>query len=258
MRKPLLSLRVFVRESVSQLKAGMPFSPRPADKMRILIVDDDVRLADVLRRSLAESGHVVDVEHNGETGETAALDGLYDAIILDVMLPGKDGLTVLQRLRHADVRTPILMLTARDTIQDVVVGLDAGADDYLRKPFDLEELEARLRTIRRRDGPHPNRILRVADVELDLATMTVRRAGRTISMTARETAFLEYFMRHSGQVVTRRMIEDALWERERDSGASNVIDVFIRRLRAKLTQGEETPLIHTVRGEGYRFASLDF
>lgn len=225
--------------------------------MRILIVEDDSRLADVLRRGLTESGHVIDIETDGEAGEAAAHGGVYDAIILDVMLPRKSGLSVARALRATDIHTPILMLTARDTTHDIVEGLDAGADDYLCKPFMFEELEARLRTIMRRQAPNPGKILRVADLRLDLATLEVRRGERTISMTVREIAFLEYFMRNAGRVVTRPMIEDALWDRERDSGSSNVIDVFIRRLRAKLTQGDEPSLIHTVRGAGYRFGPLD-
>jgi DNA-binding response OmpR family regulator len=224
--------------------------------MRLLIVEDDAALADVIRRGLTESGHVVDVARDGESGETAALSGMYDAVVLDVMLPGKDGFAVARALRSALNATPILMLTARDTTQDIVAGLDAGADDYLRKPFAFAELEARLRTLLRREVANPGKLLCVEDVELDLATHDVRRGTRDVTLTIREVAFLEYLMRHAGHIVTRRMIEDALWEDDRDSGASNVIDVFIRRLRAKLTQGDERPLIHTVRGMGYRFGSL--
>jgi DNA-binding response OmpR family regulator len=225
--------------------------------MRILIVEDDVRLADVLRRGLSESGHVVDVEVDGVAGEAAAKGGAYDAIVLDVMLPRKDGVAVARALRVAEIRTPILMLTARDTSGDVVTGLDAGADDYVRKPFDFEELEARLRTLMRRTETNPGKHLTIADLDLDLATRTVHRAGRRVVLTTRELAFLEFFMRNSGRLITRPMIEDALWERDRESGASNVIDVYVRRLRAKLTENGEPPLIHTVRRAGYRFGPLD-
>jgi DNA-binding response OmpR family regulator len=225
--------------------------------MRILIVEDDARLSDVLRRGLAESGHIVDVESDGEAGEAAAQAAAYDAIVLDVMLPRKDGFAVARGLRASGVQTPILMLTARDTTADVVTGLDTGADDYLRKPFDFEELEARLRSVLRRKETNPGKVLRVADVELDLATRTVRRGGRALAMTTREIAFLELFMRHAGRLISRRTIEDALWERDRESGASNVIDVYVRRLRAKLSEHGESPLIHTVRRAGYRFGSLD-
>jgi DNA-binding response OmpR family regulator len=227
--------------------------------MRILIVEDDVRLADVLRRGLAESGHVVDVEADGQAGESTATEGAYDAIVLDVMLPRKDGIAVARALRAAKIRTPILMLTARDASGDVVTGLDAGADDYVRKPFDFEELEARLRTLMRRGETNPGKHLTVAGLELDLdlATRIVHRDGRRLVLTTRELAFLEFFMRNSGRLITRPMIEDALWERDRESGASNVIDVYVRRLRAKLTDNGESQLIHTVRRAGYRFGPLD-
>ena len=227
------------------------------ETVRILIVEDDVRLADVLRRGLAESGHIVDLERDGDSGEAAAQGSAYDAIVLDVMLPQKDGFAVARALRAGGVRTPILMLTARDATEDVVAGLDGGADDYLRKPFDFEELEARLRTLMRRTDTNPGKLLRVADVQLDLATRTARRGERALALTTREVAFLEYFMRHAGRLITRPMIEDALWERDRESGASNIIDVYVRRLRAKLTEHGESPLIHTVRRAGYRFGPLD-
>jgi DNA-binding response OmpR family regulator len=220
--------------------------------MKILVIEDDVRLAEVIRRGLAESGHIVDAEHDGITGEHAACAGAYDAIILDGMLPGKDGLDVARSLRSAGIGTPILMLTARDTAEEIVRGLDAGADDYVRKPFVFSELEARLRSITRRPPSIGSDILCVADVRLDLATRRVRRGDVDLELTARETAFLEYLMRNAGRLVTRAMIEDALWERDRESG-SNVIEVYIRRLRTKLSPSGEPPLIETVRRSGYRF-----
>jgi DNA-binding response OmpR family regulator len=219
--------------------------------LKILVVEDDVFLGDVLRRGLAESGHVVDVERDGDAGERAALAGSYDALLLDVMLPRKDGLAVARALRDAGVTTPILMLTARDTVADTVAGLDAGADDYLRKPFVFDELEARLRSITRRDPVPAREELRVADLVMDLRTRTVARGTRQIVLSARETAFLEYLMRNAGRLVTRPMLEDALWERDRDT-ESNVIEVYVRRLRLKLSAAGEAPLIHTVRGAGYR------
>ena len=222
--------------------------------MKILVVEDDASLADVLRRGLAEGGHVVDVERDGDGGERAARDGHYDAILLDVNLPRRDGLAVARALRAAEVGTPILMLTARDTVGDTVAGLDAGADDYLRKPFVFDELEARLRSITRRDPAPARDELRVGDLAMDLRARTVTRGERAIALSARETAFLEYFMRNAGILITRRMLEDALWERDRDT-ESNVIEVYVRRLRLKLTAGGGTPLIHTVRGAGYRFGS---
>jgi two-component system, OmpR family, response regulator len=222
--------------------------------MKLLVVEDDPSLADVLRRGLAESGHVVDVERDGIEGERVARDGGYDAIVLDIMLPNKDGLGVARTLRDAGVRTPILMLTARDTVDDIVAGLNAGADDYLRKPFVFDELEARLRSITRRDPAPPRDELRIGDLVMDLRTRVVRRGERHIPLSARETAFLEYLMRNAGLVVTRPMLEDALWERDRDT-ESNVIEVYIRRLRLKLSADGEPQLIHTVRGAGYRFGT---
>jgi two-component system OmpR family response regulator len=220
--------------------------------LKILVVEDDASLADILRRGLAESGHVVDVEHDGAAGERAARAGSYDALLLDVMLPRKNGLAVARALRDAGITTPILMLTARDTVADTVAGLDAGADDYLRKPFVFDELEARLRSITRRDPVPAREELRVADLVMDLRTRTVARGARSIALSARETAFLEYLMRNAGRIVTRPMLEDALWERDRDT-ESNVIEVYVRRLRLKLSASGEAPLIHTVRGAGYRF-----
>ena len=222
--------------------------------MKLLVIEDDPSLADVLRRGLSESGHVVDVERDGTAGERIALDGTYDAILLDVMLPGKDGLAVARALRDGGIHTPILMLTARDTVDDIVTGLDAGADDYLRKPFVFDELEARLRSITRRDPVPARDALQVDDVVMDLRTRIVARGGRRIALSARETAFLEYLMRNAGRVVTRPMLEDALWERDRET-ESNVIEVYIRRLRRKLSPADEPQLIHTVRGAGYRFGT---
>jgi DNA-binding response OmpR family regulator len=224
--------------------------------VRILVVEDDQRLADLLRRGLSEIGHVVDVEPDGVRGETLAKEGMYDAVILDVMLPSKDGFAVTRALRDADVRTPILILTARDTTDDIVVGLDAGADDYLRKPFVFQELEARLRSVARREPAAMRTELRCDDLTMDLATRRVSRGGRDIVLTARELAFLEFLMRNERLLITREMLEDALWERRRDT-ASNVIEVYIRRLRAKLGGDGERPLIHTVRGAGYRFGADD-
>ncbi len=222
--------------------------------MKILVVEDDTRLAEVLRRGLAESGHVVDVEHDGERGRSSAVGGDYDAVILDIMLPRRDGLSIVREMRRLAVRTPVLMLTSRDTTDDVIGGLDAGADDYLRKPFVFRELDARLRSIARRADAPPQTELKACDVVLDLATRRVRRAGVPIELTARETAFLEYFMLNAGLLLTRPMIEDALWERDRET-ESNIIEVYVRRLRAKLSPNGEPNLILTVRGAGYRFGN---
>jgi two-component system OmpR family response regulator len=221
--------------------------------MRLLVVEDDLRLCDVLRRGLCEQGHVVDVAHDGEQGQTWAQGAPYDAVILDVNLPKRDGLSVVRSLREQRVRTPVLILTSRDTADDVIAGLDAGADDYLRKPFVFGELEARLRSVVRRNSAHVvSAEIAVGDVRLDLASRLVTRGERRIELTTRETGFLEYFMRNAGRLLTRRMIEDALFGRESDA-TSNVVEVYVSRLRAKLTAGGEPQILHTVRGAGYRF-----
>ncbi|MBV8163090.1 MAG: response regulator transcription factor [Candidatus Eremiobacteraeota bacterium] len=220
--------------------------------MRLLIVEDDVRLCDVLRRGLMEQGHIVDDAHDGETGEHYAMGGDYDAIVIDIQLPRRDGLSVVRRLREAGMPTPTLILTSRDAPSDVIAGLDAGADDYLRKPFVFGELEARLRSITRRSGSQlPALELRVHDLTLDLAARRVRRREREIELTRRELAFLEYFMRNANRIVTRRMLEDAMFDRESDV-ESNVVDVYVSRLRAKIATAGELQLLHTVRGVGYR------
>ena len=218
--------------------------------MRLLIVEDDERLRDVIRRGLEEQGHVVEQAADGIAAESMAPDGDYDAIILDLNLPGRDGLTVLRSLRASKIGTPVVILTSRDTTEDIIEGLDAGADDYVRKPFVFRELEARLRSASRREGVPVATVLEVEDVRLDLASRRVTRAGREIALTARELAFLEYFMRNAGRVLTRTMIEIALWDRASEN-SSNVVDVYMRRLRMKI-DAAGSPLLHTVRGIGYR------
>ena len=221
--------------------------------MHLLIVEDDARLCDVLRRGLGESGHVIETVANGEDAQAWALERAYDAIVLDVNLPRRDGLSVVRTLREQKVRTPVLLLTSRDTADDVVEGLDAGADDYLRKPFVFGELEARLRSIvRRRDETQLTAELRYEDVIIDQRSRLASRGRRDLDLTSRELAFLEYFLRNAERLVTRPMIEDALFERESET-TSNVVDVYVSRVRAKLTAGGEPQLLHTVRGAGYRF-----
>jgi two-component system OmpR family response regulator len=219
--------------------------------MRILFVDDDERLANLVRRGLSESGHVVDCAHTGNAGIAFATQRTYDAIVLDVMMPEVDGFAVVRRLRESGLTTPVLFLTARDAPEDTIAGLDAGADDYLRKPFVFGELEARLRSIARRAAPPIDPVLVVGDLTFDQRTRRARRGTREIELSARESAFLEYFMRRPGQVLTRAGIEDELWTLDRAS-ASNVVDVYVGRLRAKLEAGGETRLLHTLRGAGYR------
>jgi two-component system copper resistance phosphate regulon response regulator CusR len=220
--------------------------------MKLLIVDDDETLAGFLNEGFTEEGHVVDIALDGIHGEYAATRGDYDAIVLDVMIPGKDGFSLLRSLRAKGIATPVLILTARDTVGDAIAGLDGGADDYLRKPFDFGELLARLRSITRREVAPVRLELRVEDLVFDLATRRVTLKGAEIQLTARETAYLEYFMRNAGLVVTRHMLEAALWNDELQA-TSNVIDVYVRRLRSKLNRDGRPSLFHTIRGAGYRF-----
>lgn len=222
--------------------------------MRLLIVEDDQRLADALRRGLEDDGHVVDCAGDGALARDLALDDGYDAIVLDLNLPGVDGLTVLRDVRARGITTPIVVATSRDETEDVVAGLDAGADDYVRKPFAFRELLARLRSVTRREAPPAPSILELGDLRFDLASRKVRRGSREMHLTARELAFLEYFMRNAGRVLTRPMIETALWDRTSET-TSNVVDVYVRRLRVKIDTDGEPPLFHTVRGIGYRMGT---
>jgi two-component system response regulator MprA len=216
---------------------------------RILVIEDDEAIVKVLRRGLAYEGYQVDAAYDGETGLVMARDHHPDLVILDLMLPGMDGLEVAQRLRTVD-NVPILILTAKDTVQDRVQGLDSGADDYLVKPFELEELLARVRALLRRTQQDRSPVLTFADLTLDTATRQAIRRGRTISLTAKEYDLLELFMRHPRQVLTREMIFDRVWGYD-FGGESNVLDVYIRYLRQKLEAGDEPRLIHTARGVGY-------
>jgi DNA-binding response OmpR family regulator len=222
--------------------------------MRILLVEDNRRLHTSLRESLEEDGYAVDSAFDGEEGEAFALAAPYDLIILDIMLPKKNGFQVCQELRNQRLRTPILMLTARDTVDDRVEGLDSGADDYLIKPFAMKELRARLRALLRRDQPEKTNLLRVADLILDPVNHRLERGGVSIDLTAREFTMLEYLMRNPNRLVTREMIESHVWNFDFVSG-SNVIDVYIRRLRRKMDDPFETKLLETVRGAGYRLTN---
>jgi DNA-binding response OmpR family regulator len=219
--------------------------------MRLLLVEDNKRLSDSLRRTLEDDGYAIDVAFDGPDGEEMGFMNIYDIIILDVMLPGKDGFQVCQALRNKRIRTPILMLTARDALEDRVLGLDSGADDYLVKPFEVDELRARIRALLRRESPVKTGILQVADLELDPALHTVKRMDQFIDLTAKEFSLLEYLMRHPNHLITREMAEDHLWSYEK-LVASNVVDVYIRRLRRKIDDGHDVKLLETVRGAGYR------
>jgi DNA-binding response OmpR family regulator len=222
--------------------------------MRVLVVEDDRRLAESLRRSLMESRMAVDVTHNGQDGLEAASTTPYDVIVLDLMLPLLDGLEVARRLREHKVDTPILMLTARDGVDDRVAGLEAGADDYLVKPFALREVVARLRALTRRHVPNRKAELRAGKVLLDTAAHTLTVDGREVDMTAKEFAILEYFLLNQGRLLTRSQILEHAWDYDFDGGR-NLIEVYIGRLRKKLIEaGAEDPFI-TIRGSGYRYAA---
>jgi len=218
--------------------------------VRILLVEDDRKVASFIRKGLMEEGHAVDVAPDGETGLAMGLDRPHDIIVLDVMLPGKSGVQVVRELRQAKVATPVLLLTARDAVEDKVQGLDAGADDYLTKPFAFAELLARVRALLRRGATTQVPLIQVADLTLDPARRTVKRGGEPIPLTNREFALLEYFMRNPGRVLTRTMITEHVWDYSFDS-ATNVIDVYVNYLRRKIDAGRERKLIHTVRGVGY-------
>jgi heavy metal response regulator len=219
--------------------------------MRILVVEDEPKVASFLRQGLEEEGYAVDVATDGTAAEELALGGTtYDLVILDVMLPKQDGFAVLRTLREHRMMTPVLMLTARDSVPDRVTGLDQGADDYLTKPFAFEELLARVRVLLRRGAAQRAPVLELADLRLDPATRQVTRGARKISLTAREFALLEYFLRNAGRVLSRPMLAEHVWGIDFDPD-SNVIDVYVGYLRRKVDLPGETPLLHTARGIGY-------
>jgi DNA-binding response OmpR family regulator len=220
--------------------------------MHILVVEDERRLARLLQDALEEDAHVVELAFDGEEALELALSRTYDLIVLDVMLPGRDGLSVTRELRAAKISTPILMLTARDAVDDRAVGLDAGADDYLVKPFAFLELHARIRALGRRTPEvRAPTTLSVHDLTLDLTRHEARRDGRRIELTAKEFSLLEFLMRHPGQVLTRTQILDHVWGYDFISD-TNTVDMYIYYLRKKIDRESEHPLIFTVRGVGYR------
>ena len=219
--------------------------------MRILIVEDDANTADFILKGMRQAGYSLDHADNGKDGLFLALEYPFDAIVLDRMLPGLDGLTLLRTLRSSGNNTPVLLLSALGEVDDRVEGLHAGSDDYLVKPFAMTELQARLEALLRRgDIKLAETALRLGDLELDRMTHSARRGGRRIELQPREYQLLEYLMLHAGQVVTRTMLLEGVWEYHFDP-QTNVIDVHISRLRAKIDKGEERPLLHTVRGAGY-------
>ncbi len=219
--------------------------------MYILVVEDERRLAQVVRKVLEEEGHTVDVAYDGEEGLTMGMEGSHDVIVLDILLPVMDGLEVCRALRANRVDTPVLLLTALDAVEDRVRGLDAGADDYLPKPFAFQELLARLRALGRRrvQVREPDR-LRAADLVLDLRRRRAERNGKTIELSPKEFALLEFLMRNEGRVVTRTQILDHVWGYEY-SPDSNLVDVYVTYLRRKVDRGHDRSLIRTVRGTGY-------
>jgi len=224
--------------------------------MHILIIEDDADTAAYMRKGLSEAGYTVDHADNGRDGLFHATSGSFDAIIMDRMLPGLDGLAVLQALRAAKISTPVLILSALGQVDDRVKGLKAGGDDYLSKPFAFSELLARIEALlRRRDAQSVETKLVVGDLELDLLTRQVKRAGKPIDLQPRELRLLEYLMRHAGQVVTRTMLLEGVWDYHFDP-QTNVIDVHISRLRQKLDKGYDRPLLHTMRGAGYSIRAI--
>ncbi len=219
--------------------------------MRILVIEDNHRLSSSLAANLAHEGYSVDAAYDGQEGQDLAELTPYDLIILDILLPEKDGLQVCRDLRRRRIHTPILLLTARDSVDDRVQGLDCGADDYLVKPFAMRELLARLRALLRRQSPYTNGRLEMGDLVVDPVTHTVEREGRSIDLTPKEFALLEFLLYHPNQVVTREMIEQHIWNYDFEC-ESNVIDVYVRRLRRKIDDPFATRLLTTVRGVGYR------
>ena len=224
--------------------------------MRILLVEDNHRLSDSLRATLIEDGYAVDTAYDGVEGEELALITPYDIIVLDIMLPIRDGIEVCRSLRDQKRTTPILMLTARDALDDRVLGLDSGSDDYLVKPFEIKELRARLRALLRRETGNKSGNLLIEDLRLDPATHYVWRDDKPIDLTAKEYALLEYMMRNPNRLITREMVISHLWDYDQ-SIASNVVDVYIRRLRRKVDDPFDVKLIETVRGAGYRLLEPD-
>jgi DNA-binding response OmpR family regulator len=224
--------------------------------MRILIIEDDRKLAHQLKKGMEELGHAVAAVSDGMEGFEAARRGDFDVLVLDVMLPGMDGFSIVRRLRAAKSAAPILLLTARDTPDDIVTGLDAGADDYLTKPFSFKILLARLRALSRRKNVEPTTKLRMSDLVLDPATHEVKRCGSVVPLTKTEFALLETLMRNPGRVITRNRMIEAVWGHRRDV-ENNTLDVFIRQVRAKIDLPGSHKLIHTIRGVGYALREED-
>lgn len=218
--------------------------------MRILLVEDEKKIASFITRGLKEVHYAVDTAHTGAEALEKVQLNPYDLLILDVMLPGKDGVVLCQEIRSLGISVPVLMLTAKSAVKDKILGLNSGADDYLTKPFAFEELLARIQALLRRTRQDKSTTLKIADLELDQLTHEVKRAGRKIELTSREYALLEYLMLHENQIVTRTMISEHVWNEDFDT-FTNVIDVYVNYLRKKIDNESSHSLIHTVRGSGY-------
>jgi two-component system, OmpR family, response regulator len=219
--------------------------------VRVLVVEDEKKTASFIRRALQAEGFAVDAVQNGDDALAHALNGVYDAVVLDIMLPGCDGLSVLRELRSRQCAVPVLLLSARRHVDERIEGLNAGADDYLPKPFVLGELVARVRALgRRTTGPGRSTVLRLADLTLDTITREVKRGDKAIELAAREYQLLEYLLRSQGRICGRMQILEKVWDYDFDPG-SNVVDVYVRRVRDKIDAGYSPPLLHTVRGVGY-------
>jgi two-component system, OmpR family, copper resistance phosphate regulon response regulator CusR len=218
--------------------------------LRILVIEDDKKVAGFIHKGLTEEQYAVDVCYDGADGAFWAQEYPYDVILLDIMLPKKDGIAVCKELRAQGISTPIIMLTARDTITDKITGLDVGADDYMAKPFSFGELLARIRALLRRSQDHATPRLTLADLELDPATRKVTRSGKEITLTGKEYALLEYLLRNKGRIVTETLIVEHVWDMNYEPG-TNVLNVYIHHLRNKLDKGFEPKLLHTIRGADY-------
>ncbi|RMF45708.1 MAG: DNA-binding response regulator [Deltaproteobacteria bacterium] len=217
---------------------------------RILVVEDEKKVASFIKRGLEEEGFVVELAADGEEGLSLATEKKFDVVLMDLMLPKRDGLEVIREMRQRDILTPVLCLTAKDTVEDIVSGLDSGSDDYLTKPFAFAELLARVRALLRRGSQDRGAELTYADLRLDPVTHKVWRSDKEIDLTAKEYALLEYFMRNAEQVLTRTMIAEHVWDYTFDS-FTNIIDVYVNYLRKKIDRDYDVKLIHTVRGVGY-------
>ena len=218
--------------------------------MRILVVEDEKKVASFIKKGLEEENYAVDIAYDGEEGLVLAEINEYDLVLLDIMLPKLDGMEVLRRIRGNGSGVPILMLTAKDAVEDIVSGLDSGSDDYLTKPFSFAELLARVRALLRRKTKEKTDFLTIGDLILSTSTHRVKRGGREIELTAKEYALLEYFMRNPNRILTRTLITEHVWDYHFDP-STNVVDVYVNYLRKKIDQGFEKKLIHTIRGSGY-------